>query len=462
MLKKACSALGGGRTACRAAVATLRTVLVTGLVTGLVVLWAAPAALATPALTPALTPAPEQAAQQEQVLVWTANDSVTEYASVPTTAVAGPATIVFENSVETGNTTGMPHTLTFDTTTPGYNHDVDVDILANPFDANGGRYEVQVVLSPGTYYYFCNINGHTMNGELVVTEGGEDTTPPGVSASVTGDRNEAGEYVGAATVSVSAQDTESGVALVEYELDGGGFGEYSGPVTVTEPGVHTVGYRATDNAGNTSEPGSVTFTVVEPPQQDTTPPEVSAEVSGEQNEAGEYVGAAMVSLSAEDAGSGVDTVEYSLDGAGYAAYTGPVEVSQPGAHMVSYRATDNAGNTSEPGMIHFTVVERDGGGDACPDSDTRDTVIIDGQDTGVQNADTGDGCTISDLIAADAAYASHGAFVEHVDAVTDQLMADGAISGREKGRIMRTAARSDIGKTHGLASMSTSASTRSR
>ena len=40
------------------------------------------------------------------------------------------------------------------------------------------------------------------------------------------------------------------------------------------------------------------------------------------------------------------SVEYSLDGGAFVAYTGPVVVSQVGAHMVHYRATDRAGNTS--------------------------------------------------------------------------------------------------------------------
>ncbi|HEV7935874.1 MAG TPA: plastocyanin/azurin family copper-binding protein, partial [Actinomadura sp.] len=159
-----------------------------------------------------------------QVLTWTADDSMTAYKSVPTTATAGPATIVFENSAATGNTTGMTHTLTFDTSTAGYNHDVDVNIIASPYDANGGRHEVQVNLTPGKYHYYCAIPGHQMTGELVVTDGGgTDTTPPQVSASVSGDKDAGGNYVGSATVAVSASDTESGVAKVEYALDGGAF-----------------------------------------------------------------------------------------------------------------------------------------------------------------------------------------------------------------------------------------------
>ncbi len=102
--------------------------------------------------------APRRAAAQ--VLTWTADDDITRYRSAPTQAVAGATTIVFENSAATGNTTGMPHTLTFDTTTEGYNHDVNLNILASPFDPNNGRHEVTVTLTPGRYRYFCAIPGH--------------------------------------------------------------------------------------------------------------------------------------------------------------------------------------------------------------------------------------------------------------------------------------------------------------
>jgi plastocyanin len=666
------------------------------------------------------------AAVAAQTLTWTANDSITGYASAPTTAVAGDTTIIWENSAATGNTTGMPHTLTFDTTTEGYNHDVNLNILANPFDANGGRHEAQVTLTPGRYRYFCSIPGHSqMVGEFTVTAGGEDTTPPTVSAVVSGDRDTGGNYLGSATVTLSASDAESGVDRVEYSLDGAAFVTYTAPVVVNTVGAHMVHYRATDRAGNTSpelmesftvvappidttpptvnaevsgnrEPdgdylgsatvtlsasdaesgvdfveyevddtgfqrystpvvvsalgdhavqyratdkagnlspvGSVSFRVVEPPVEDTTPPTVSAVVTGERDTNGNYVGSALVTLSAEDAQSGVDRVEYSLDGAAFARYTEPVTVNSVGAHMVHYRATDVAGNTSPERMESFTVVappvedttpptvsatvsgnrdadgnylgsatvtlsasdaesgvdrveysfdggafvryttpvmvdvlgahmvhyratdvagntspermesftvvappaddttaptasasvsgNRDGDGnylgsatvtvsasdaesgvdsmeyslddgswtaytepvtidatgdhtvryratdhagntsevgsvsfrvvesgpDACPDSDTRGTVIIGVEDSGVTNVDTGNGCTINDLIDEHAQYANHAYFVRHVEGVTDALVASGLLTHRDKGSIVRAAARSDIGK----------------
>jgi hypothetical protein len=301
-----------------------------------------------------------------QVLTWTANDSITAYASAPTTATAGPVTIVFENSANTGNTTGMPHTLTFDTSTPGYNHDVTVNITASPFDANKGHYEVQANLTAGKYRYFCSMAGHQMVGELVVTNGSPtDTTPPQVSASVSGTKDTSGNYVGSATVTISAIDTESGVASVEYALDQAAFAAYSAPVSVNQPGAHTVRYRATDKAGNISPVGSVQFTVVAPPSGDTTPPQVSAVVTGSQDWAWNYVGSATVTISASDTESGVASVEYSLDGQPYAAYTGPLTVNQPGKHTVTYRATDKAGNTSAVGTATFTVVKKSKSGKEC-------------------------------------------------------------------------------------------------
>ncbi|SEF23851.1 Ig-like domain (group 3) [Amycolatopsis pretoriensis] len=294
-----------------------------------------------------------------QTLTWTGNNSTTEYASAPSGALPGETTIVFENSEATGNTTGMSHTLTFDTSTPGYNHDVSLNILANPFDPQNGRHEAVVTLTPGKYRYFCTIPGHTsMVGEFVVSDGGGDTTAPTVTALVAGNRDSSGNYIESATVSLSATDAGSGVASVEYQLDGGSWTTYAAPVVVSAVGMHMLHYRATDVAGNTSPEGMEHFTVVEG-QGDTTPPTVTASLSGDRDSAGNYLDVATVTLTATDADSTVASVEYQLDGGAWTAYSAPVAVTGAGAHMVHFRATDAAGNTSPEGMSSFTVVKRD-------------------------------------------------------------------------------------------------------
>ncbi|MFI6934772.1 OmpL47-type beta-barrel domain-containing protein [Streptomyces sp. NPDC050287] len=295
-----------------------------------------------------------------QVLTWTAGDGITQYTSAPATAVAGAATIVFENSVATGNTTGMPHTLTFVTSDPEFNNDVQLNILANPNDAQGGRYTAEVNLTPGRYFYHCTIPGHgQMQGILVVTEGGgEDTTPPETAARVTGAQNAQGEYVGSASVAISATDEGgSGVDTVQYAVgDTGEWLPYTTPVVVDQVGSHTIRYRALDKAGNVAAEKSVRFTVVAPDTGDTTAPETSATVGGEQNADGTYVDMATVTVSASDTGSGVNTIEYAVGSGAWQPYTAPVMVHQVGTHTVRYRATDKAGNVSAEKSVQFTVV----------------------------------------------------------------------------------------------------------
>jgi plastocyanin len=324
----------------------------------------------------------DASARADQVLTWTAGDDITKYTSAPETAVAGPATIVFENSEATGNTTGMPHTLTFVTSDPAYNSDVQLNILANPFDDQGGRHTAEVTLSPGRYLYHCTIPGHgEMKGVLVVTEGGgEDTTAPGTAADVAGTRNAAGAYVGSASVTVSATDAGSGVDRIEYAIGAdGAWQPYTAPVVIDQVGEHTVRYRAFDKAGNAAAEKSVTFTVVAPPTEDTTAPETSATVAGERNADGAYLDMATVTVTASDTGSGVNTIEYAIGDGAWQAYTGPVMVHQVGTHTVRYRATDKAGNVAAEKSVAFTVV-------ATPPKDT--TPPVTGATvSGTRNAD---------------------------------------------------------------------------
>jgi plastocyanin len=481
-----------------------------------------------------------------QVLTWTAGDDITAYTSAPRTAVAGRATVVFENSTATGNTTGMPHTLTFVTSDPEFNSDVELNILANPNDDTDGRHTAEVTLTPGRYFYHCTIPGHgQMQGILVVTEaGGEDTTAPTASAQVTGARNAQGEYVGSAsvavgatdedggsgvdrveyaigdtgawqpytapvvfdqvgghtvryrafdkagnvsaeqsveftvvappsddttppdtsatvsgeknpdgtyvdmaTVTVSASDTGSGVNGIEYAVDSGAWQAYSAPVMVHQPGTHTVRYRATDKAGNVSAEKSVAFTVVAPAPRDTTPPVTGVTVEGTRNSDGAYVGSAKVTVTATDeGGSGVDRIEYALDGGPYLTYGGAVIVDRAGAHTVAYRAVDKAGNTSAARTVSLTVVSSPVPPPPCPEFDERLTVIVGTVDSGVPNRVTGNRCRINELIEDEKEWTSHALFLKHVTTVLDKLFREGVVDEREYDAVDRAARRSGLGR----------------
>ncbi|NHC15853.1 beta strand repeat-containing protein, partial [Motilibacter deserti] len=183
-----------------------------------------------------------------------------------------------------------------------------------------------------------------------------DTTAPTVAATLAGTR-EGDNYTGTVTVTVTATDNTggSGVASIEYSVDNGAFTTYTSPIVVTGLGAHTVRYRATDVAGNVSQIGSSTFTIVTPAPVDTTPPTVSATLAGTR-EGDNYTGTVTVTVTATDGGSGVASVEVSVDNGAFTAYTSPVAVTGLGAHTVRYRATDNAGNVSPIGSSTFTIV----------------------------------------------------------------------------------------------------------
>ncbi|WP_218566277.1 malectin domain-containing carbohydrate-binding protein [Vallicoccus soli] len=89
---------------------------------------------------------------------------------------------------------------------------------------------------------------------------------------------------------------------------------------------------------------------------DTTAPTVTATVSGLQQSAGTFKNTATVTVTATDAGSGVASTSYSLDGGAFRTYTGPVEVTTTGAHTVRARAVDVAGNIATSATTTFSVV----------------------------------------------------------------------------------------------------------
>lgn len=481
-----------------------------------------------------------------QVLNWTAGNSTTEYLTFPTTAVAGPATLVFTNNTSTGNTTSMPHTVTFDTSNPDYNNDVTLNLMASPEDAQGGVQTAEVVLTPGTYRFFCTIPGHgMMTGTFTVTEGGggddtaapetaakidgdqngdgayvgqatvtlsatdagsgvdtieyavgadgewqpyttpvvvntvgdhairyratdkagnaaaektaefkvaapdtDDTTAPETSATVTGEQDADGAYLSMATVTVTASDTGSGVNKIEYAVGAdGAWTAYEAPVMVHEVGTHKIRYRATDKAGNAAAEKAVDFTVVEPPAQDTTAPVSTVAVAGEKNSDGAFITSATATIKATDDDSGVEKIEYSLDGGPYLAYTKAVIVDAVGYHKLAHRATDKAGNTSAAKEVTFTIAK--GGGvpaPNCPEYDVRLTVIVGAVDTGVPNRLTTSRCTVNELIEDEKDWSSHALFLKHVETVLTKLQSDGVIDKREHTKITKAAKQSKIGK----------------
>lgn len=151
--------------------------------------------------------------------------------------------------------------------------------------------------------------------------------------------NAAGWHDSSTEVTISATDGLSGLAGLEYRLDGGTWTDYVAPFPLGA-GMTQVDARATDTSGNVSD------VVTSHVRVDLDAPVSAATVDEE---------ARTVTLRASDAASGVDRVEYDL-GDGWVTYASRITVGTSQT-SVKYRAVDIAGNVE---TTNSAVVPRRG------------------------------------------------------------------------------------------------------
>ncbi|TLZ68302.1 MAG: hypothetical protein E6K12_01905 [Methanobacteriota archaeon] len=163
-----------------------------------------------------------------------------------------------------------------------------------------------------------------------------DTAPPTTTSSLSGTAGTNGWYTSNVTVSLTATDATSGVAAVNYRIDNGSWLVYAGPIVLGE-GRHLLEYGASDIAGNLETVHARSIEV------DTSPPISYVALAGTPGDNGWYVTAVSATLTATDATSGVAIIYYRIDGGPWATYAGPLTLAE-GRHVLTFRATDRAGN----------------------------------------------------------------------------------------------------------------------
>ena len=137
------------------------------------------------------------------------------------------------------------------------------------------------------------------------------------------------------TVTLSATDP-SGVESTHYRTDGGPWNLYQGPWQLADEGTHTVDFYSADEVRNTEATKTATLRL------DKTAPQTTSDADDAWHK-----DSFDLSLSAQDAVSGVKSTHYSVNGSELATYTGPVTISGDGTNTVEYRTTDVAGNVEE-------------------------------------------------------------------------------------------------------------------
>ena len=146
-------------------------------------------------------------------------------------------------------------------------------------------------------------------------------------------------WLNSRTITFSGTDdpTGSGVANIEYELDGTpGTVANGGTVTLPSDGNHTINRRVVDAAGQASDwvQTQVKVDSVNPVNTSAAAPAAWQTASG-----------VSLALTGTDALSGVDHVEWRIDGG--AAQTGsPAVVPNDGVQLLETRVLDKAGNSS--------------------------------------------------------------------------------------------------------------------
>ena len=179
-----------------------------------------------------------------------------------------------------------------------------------------------------------------------------DTVAPMTSVALAGLDGWAGWYRSAVLVTLTAEDNEggSGVAAIQYRLNGGPSQLYSGPFTIASEGATYVTAYATDLAGNIESPAPATIVNI-----DTSAPLVV--INSPQAREYLYSRLVNVSVSVNETVSGLHTLAaLALDGAPFSGSVIDMSALSLGAHTLTATASDVAGNIGQT-SVTFSVVE---------------------------------------------------------------------------------------------------------
>jgi PKD repeat protein len=123
------------------------------------------------------------------------------------------------------------------------------------------------------------------------------------------------------------------------------------------------------------------------------------------------------------------------------------EIDDPGETISLYLVFTHPDGGSDLFNVNFFEAIGEGIAGPPPAPVCTGTIVFGSIDSGVEDRDAGDGRCVGDLLEDGRDWPNHGAFVAHVRTETAALVADGVLSSAERTTLVRTAARSDVGKS---------------
>lgn len=170
-----------------------------------------------------------------------------------------------------------------------------------------------------------------------------DANPPSTTALYSGSTGSNGWNTSSVNLTLSASDDSSGVNYTSYNLDGAGWKNYTGKITISSDGLHTMKYYSVDLANNSEAEKNLTIKI------DKVAPSISIKQTN-----GSMFGTGSVNIdwTASDATSGLDYFEVFSDGALFDILDNRTREDNVtnlagGWHNVTIRAHDIAGNVRD-------------------------------------------------------------------------------------------------------------------
>jgi len=238
-----------------------------------------------------------------------------------------------------------------------FSYDVDGTITAYAWDFNGDG-TVDTTQPYYTYTYPDQNKQYSATLKVTDNEGATNTViipvnidksqPPETIAIAGGiDQDDEAWFNDDVIVELKTTDW-SGVSRLYFKIDNGewsetychGAREFSGTFKIRKstPGLRTIQYYAVDIHGNVESTKTVNIGI------DVNDPIMNVVLNGEKNGDDVYITPVQVTINANDADSGIETITYKIDNGDWVDYASPFPINQGGSHTVNIIVEDKAGN----------------------------------------------------------------------------------------------------------------------